>query len=65
MGGGAEGGAQFLRHEPYCVPLSIGWELKPPFYFLQTLSPYFFIRLHWAERAKILASNMKTTDFQI
>ena len=25
----------------YCVPLSASWELKPPFYFPQTLSPYF------------------------
>ena len=25
----------------YCVPLSAGWELKPPFCFLQTLFPYF------------------------
>ena len=50
---GVGGGVQFLRHEPYCVPLSIGWELKPTFYFLQILSPYFFIRLQWAERAKI------------
>ena len=24
-----------------CVPLSFSWELKPPFYFLQTLSMYF------------------------
>ena len=27
----------------YCVVLSAGWELKPPFYFLQTLSPYFCV----------------------
>ena len=40
-----------------CVPLSHCWELKPPFYFLQTLSLYFFIQLQWAEKAKIWASN--------
>ena len=34
-------GAQFLTYQP-CVLLSAGWELKPSFYFLQTLSSYFF-----------------------
>ena len=27
----------------YCVPLSTSWELQSPFYFLQTLSPYFLL----------------------
>ena len=34
-------GGTVLEAWDYCVPLSAGWELKPPFYFLQTLSPYF------------------------
>ena len=25
----------------YCLPIYASWELKPPFYYLQTLSPYF------------------------
>ena len=34
------------------------WELHPPFYFLQILSPYFFVfGFQWSERTKILASN--------
>ena len=37
--------------------LSASWEIKPPFYYLQTLSPYFFNRLQWAEKAKILVGN--------
>ena len=35
------GGGAVLSALTYCVPLSAGWELKPPFYFLQTLFPYF------------------------
>ena len=34
-------GGAVLSALTYCVPLSAGWELKPPFYFLQTLFPYF------------------------
>ena len=55
--GGGGGGATVLEAQAYCVPLSTGWGLKPPFYFLQTLSPYFFIQPQWTEKAKILASN--------
>ena len=41
---------------PLCSPLR--WELHPLFYFLQTLSPYFFVfGFQWSERTKILASN--------
>ena len=43
----------------YCVPLSTGWEVKLPLYYLHTLFPYFFIRLQWAEKAKILVSNKR------
>ena len=50
-------GGTVLEAWVYCVPLSTGWGLKPPFYFLQTLSPYFFIQPQWTEKAKILASN--------
>ena len=33
---------QLLRHEPaYCVPLYASLKLKPPLYFLQTLSLFF------------------------
>ena len=34
-------GGAVLEAWDHCVPLSAGRELKPPFYFLQTLSPYF------------------------
>ena len=37
----------------HCDPLSTGWGLKPPFYFLQVLSPSLFIQLQWTEKAKI------------
>ena len=50
-------GGTALEAWAYCVSLSACWELKPPFYFLQTLSPHFFIWIGWAEKAKILASN--------
>ena len=50
-------GGTVLEAKAYCVPLSASWELKPPFCFLQTLSLYFFIRLWWAEKAKILVSD--------
>ena len=56
VGGGRAGGT-VLGAWAYCVPLSSGWELKSPFYFLHTLSPYSLIQLWWAEKAKILASN--------
>ena len=36
----------------YCVPLSAGWELKPPFYFLQTLSPYFLFSFSGQRRPR-------------
>ena len=36
--------------------------IKPPFLF-QTLSPYFFILLRWAEKVKILASNTRRCPF--
>ena len=50
-------GGTVLEAQAYSVPLSAGRELKPSFYFLQALSPYFFIQLQWAEKARILASN--------
>ena len=34
-----ERGAQILRHKPTAFP-STSWELKPPSYFLEALSPY-------------------------
>ena len=55
--GGGGWGATVLEAQAYCVPLSTGWGLKPPFYFFQALSPYLFIQLRWTEKAKILASN--------
>ena len=50
-------GGTVLEAWAYCISLSASWELKPPFYFLQTLSPHFFIWIGWAEKVKILASN--------
>ena len=50
-------GRTVLEAWAYCISLSACRELKPPFYFLQTLSPHFFIWIGWAEKAKILASN--------
>ena len=34
-------GGTVLEAWDYCVPLFASWELKPPFYFPQTLSPHF------------------------
>ena len=36
-------GAQFLEARAYCILLSTGWELNPPFYYLQTLSRIFYL----------------------
>ena len=44
-----------------CLPSST-WGLKPPFYFLQTLSAY-FIWLQWAEKAKIFGLHQKILTY--
>ena len=50
-----EGVGTILEVGAHYGPLCAAWELKAAVYFLQT--PYFFIKLQWAEKAKILASN--------
>ena len=42
----------------YCVPLSTGWEFEATFLFPPNSVSVFFIRLWWAEKAMILASNV-------
>ena len=56
--GGGGAGTSF-EAGAYCVPLSVGWELKP-FLFPPNSVSTFFIQLHWAEEDKILASNTPT-----
>ena len=51
-------GGTILEAWAYCVPVLTGWELKPLFYFLQTLHSLFGFWL--SEKAKILASNIFT-----
>ena len=52
-----EGVGTVLEVGAHYGPLCAAWELKAAVYFLQT--PYFFIKLQWAEKAKILGGNKK------
>ena len=52
---GVRRGDTVLEAWTYFISFSANWELKPPFYYLQTLSPYTFFQ--WAEKANILANN--------
>lgn len=48
-----------------CSVLSLAsWGSKPSFYFLQTLSPNFFIWLWWGEKAKILMVTRQISKWQ-
>ena len=47
-----------LEVHVYCVLPSPHWRLKPPFYFLQTLSSYFLTWLQWAKKVKILEAKI-------
>ena len=60
-------GAQFLEARAYCILLSTGWELNPPFYYLQTLSRIFYLALVGREgqdfgQQRVLGSTGRSTE---